>query len=522
MKNFSSNIILVNANVVTMDPHLPRGAWTAVADGVIASVGYGDDWKALKNKDSLIIDCRGKTVLPGFIDAHLHVVSYAKSLVTLNLSPGEGVASISDIQSRIRKYSRNRPRGEWIIGKGCNEFHLDEKRIPDRRDLDRATTEHPVKLTHRSLHAHALNSLALKLVGVGKETGDPDGGIIDRDPETGEPTGILYEMGEFLADRVPPVASAELDRGVRLANRALLSSGVTSIHDASLRNDGERWNLFKSWKSSGILRPRVNMMLGCHAFREKNCGKPDGDVDENRLRLGAVKIILDDTTGRLHPSQDELNRMVLEIHEAGRQVAIHAIEEKIIEAACDAIQYALDRSPRKDHRHRIEHCSVCPPSLAGRIASLGVVVATQPPFVHYSGERYLETVPGEQLAHLYPFRTLLDSGIDVAGSSDCPIAPPDPLVGIYAAVSRKGERGSLVGGGEKISAVEALQMYTRNAARASFEETIKGSVTRGKLADLVVLNGDPEHLPPEEVKNLKVEMTIIGGEVVWERRIVDF
>ncbi len=500
-----------------MDPLLPRATWVAVDNDRIFSIGYGDEWNGLKNKNSCIIDCSGKTVLPGFIDAHLHVVSYAKSLVTLNLRPGGDIASISDIQSSIRNYSQNRPPGEWIIGRGFNEFHLDEKRHPNRWDLDRATTEHPIKLTHRSLHAHALNSLALKLVGIGKESGDPEGGIIDRDLKTGEPTGILYEMGEFLADRAPPVTSVELERGVRIANRELLSSGVTSIHDASLRNDGDRWNLFKSWKASGILLPRVSMMLGCPAFKEKKFENPAVDVDENRLRPGAVKIILDDTTGRLHPSREELNEMVLEIHEAGKQVAIHAIEERCIEAACDAIQYALDGAPRKDHRHRIEHCSVCPPSLARRIASLGVVVATQPPFVYHGGERYLETVPGEQLEHLYPFRTLLDSGINVAGSSDCPIAPPEPLIGIFAAISRMGEKGRPVGGREKISTVEALQMYTRNAAWASFEETIKGSVTPGKLADLVVLDGDLEHLPQEEVKNLQVEMTIIGGEVVWKR-----
>ncbi len=519
MKKCSKSIILVNASVITMDPLLPRASWVAVGNDRILSIGNGNDWKELKNKNSRIFDCKKRTVLPGFIDAHLHLVSYAKSLVTLNLSPGGDVHSIPDIQSIIRIVrddSRGRASGEWIIGRGYNDFHLDEKRHPNRWELDRATSAHPVKLTHRSLHAHALNSLALKSVGIGKETGDPEGGMIDRDLETGEPTGILYEMGAFLADRIPPIASAELERGVGLANRRLLSSGVTSIHDASLRNDGDRWNLFKSWKASGILRPRVRMMVGCHAFKEKKYETLVVDGDENQLQPGAVKIILDDTTGRLNPSREALNEMVLEIHQAGRQVAIHAIEEKIIEAACNAIQYALDRAPRKEHRHRIEHCSVCPPSLARRIASLGIVVVTQPPFIYHGGERYLETVRAEQLEHLYPFRSLLDSGVEAAGGSDCPVVSPEPLVGIYAAISRMGERGGLVGGREKISTIEALEMYTRNAARASFEETVKGCITPGNLADLVVLDGDLEHLPPSEIKNLKVEMTIIGGEVVWK------
>jgi predicted amidohydrolase YtcJ len=236
---------------------------------------------------------------------------------------------------------------------------------------------------------------------------------------------------------------------------------------------------------------------------------------KNQLHLNGIKIILDETTGQLHPSQEELNNTVLKIHKSGSQVAIHAIEESAVESVCSAIEYALRKFPRSNHRHRIEHCSVCRPPLLKRLASLGIMVATQPPFIFHNGDRYLETVSDEQLQHLYPIGSLLEAGIPVAGSSDCPIVPPNPLIGIYSAVSRKSETGNIVGEGEKIKPLEALRMYTMHAARASFEEDVKGSITPGKLADLAVLNGDPSEAPPDEIKDMEVEMTILNGEVVW-------
>jgi len=181
------------------------------------------------------------------------------------------------------------------------------------------------------------------------------------------------------------------------------------------------------------------------------------------------------------------------------------------------LEHVLQKSPRPDHRHRIEHCSVCQPRMAERLASLGVVVVTQPAFIYYSGERYLKTVPERQLRHLYPIATLLKAGVKVAASSDCPVASPNPLVGIYAAVSRRAETGEAVVPEERISPLEALRMYTENAAYASFEEDIKGSITPSKVADLVVLSDDPMRMPVEEIKDLEVEMTIIGGDVVYRK-----
>jgi predicted amidohydrolase YtcJ len=259
------------------------------------------------------------------------------------------------------------------------------------------------------------------------------------------------------------------------------------------------------------------MMRGCECLEKHHGLSIEYPPPNNHVRLGGVKIILDETTGRLNPHQQELNEKVLEIHRRGFQAAIHAIEESAIEAACNAIERALIRYPRNDHRHRIEHCSVCSPPLLRRVASLGIVVVTHPSFLFYNGDRYLETVPDQKLKYLYPIGSLLKAGITVAGSSDCPVVPPNPLIGIYSAVSRNSRTGRTIAHTEKIEPIDALRMYTFYAARAAFEERTKGVILPGKLADLVVLSGDPTQLPADEIQNLEVEMTILNGEVVWNK-----
>ena len=322
---------------------------------------------------------------------------------------------MADMRDKIRSFCTDRQRETWIRGKGYNEFYLKEKRHPNRHDLDKAASLHPVKLTHRSGHAHVLNSLGLQLVGITAESGDPPDGLIDRDLETGEPTGILFGMGNYLAKKIPPLDDDEMKQGVRLANEELLSLGITSIQDATSHNDIRCWNMFRQWKSEGIFRPGVTMMLGMKGFDEYRQQMYQSFGDESGLRIGGVKIIIHEITGDLEPSQKRLNEMVFEIHKAGFQAVLHAVEERTIEAACDAIEYALKQLPRQDHRHRIEHCSVCPPALAKRIGDLGIMVVTQPAFLYYGGDRYLETVPPEQLKDLYPIGRLIKNNIRVAG-----------------------------------------------------------------------------------------------------------
>jgi len=476
----------------------------------------------LRGPRTQIIDCAGKTLIPGFIDAHCHIHAYAESLVSLNLAPRERIHSIADIQDRIRDFCKSRPPGLWVRGKGYNEFYLAEGRHPDRHDLDVVAPLHPVKLTHRSGHAHVLNSLALKQVGITAETGDPPGGFMDRELGTGEPSGILYGMGEYLSGKIPFVADAEIERGLAQANAKLLACGITSVQDASSANDRNRWKRYESWKARGLFQPRLTVMMGLKEFAETKLESMSSAIAGIDFRPGGVKIILGRVSGTLHPSREELNENIAAIHAAGLQAVIHAIEEPEIEAACDAIECALRRHPRPDHRHRIEHCSVCPPHLLRRIADLGIVVVTQPAFIRSSGDRYLKTVSRDQRAHLYALGSMMDCGLRVGFSSDCPISDVNPIAGIQAAATRMTEEGNGLLPQESVSVSDALLAYTCGAAAANFEDGIKGSITRGKLADLVVLSDDPRTVGPGGIKDIRVVMTMLGGRIVWSEAAFSF
>ena len=372
-------------------------------------------------------------------------------------------------------------------------------------------------LAHRSLHACVLNSLALSLAGITRETPEPPGGLIDRDLDTGEPSGLLFEMLGYIREKVlSPLPEEELRKGITLANEHYLSYGITSLQDATVTNNLGRWQAFHQFKGNDKLKSRLSMMVGAEAqSRFLEAGLSPG-CGNNHLRLGGIKIIVNETTGQLHPPQPELNQQVFSAHQAGFQLAIHAIEPSTVEAAITALEYAHNHLPQAGRRHRIEHCSECPPQLLKRLSKLRAVVVTQPPFLYYSGERYLAEIPARQLQWLYRIKSLLSAGLIVAGSSDSPVVPDNPLVGIYAAITRQSESGQQILPQECISASQALAMYTINAAYASFEEGTKGSITQGKLADMVVLSNNPVKSTPEQIKDTKVEMTIIGGRVVWE------
>jgi predicted amidohydrolase YtcJ len=510
-------LILFNANVLTMDPISPNAQLIFIEDGKIAEVTGNERLEELKQSGTGVLDCRGRTILPGFVDNHLHLHGFAESLISINLSPRCDVHSISDLQTRIRQESKNHSPGEWIRARGYNEFYLAEKRHPNRWDLDEATSRHPIKLTHRSTRAHVLNSMALRLANISRESPDPPDGLIERDLASGEPTGLLFGMNDYLSKIVPPMSMERMSAAVRMADEKLSSLGITSIHDVSARNNFQRISRFRDWKSQGVLKSRVQAALGIEGFREC-AGSPCFDgTERDPIPLTGVKIIVHETTGRLMPTQDELNQLVLEIYRSGQEVILHAIEGRTIDAACSAIEYAMAKSSKPDPRPRVEHCSVCTPDQAKRMATLGISVVTQPSFIYYNGDRYLRTVPKHHLDHLYPIAMLIRSGVRVAASSDGPIVPPDPLIGIYSAVTRKTEGGEIVSPEEGIRPAEAIRMYTREVGKARFEEGGRGSITPGKPADLVVLSGDPLQVPPDGIKDLTVEMTILNGEVVWKR-----
>jgi hypothetical protein len=517
MVNAKASLVLRNANVITLNPRRPQARSIYIQGGRILKVSVRDIDPAATGPGTRVIDCAGKTVIPAFHDAHCHIQGYAESLLNIDVSLAS-VRSIEDVVDRIKGAAKALPAGNWIRCAGYNEFYLAEKRHLTRHDLDRATSVHPVKLTQRSGHAHVLNSLALAMAGISNESEEPPGAMIERDIETGQPNGLLYGMGAYLAQRIAPAGDDELDTAVTRAGRTLLSLGITMAQDASPGNDTARWNRFIEWKRKGLFAPRVVMMFGAGELDSLKGRQPFYDK-ETGLGSGAVKIMIDEVRGSLNPSQAELNRLVLEIHGRGQQVTIHAVEETTIDAAITAIEQAMKQRPRIDSRHRLEHCSVCTPAMARRLARLGAGVVTNPGFIYYSGERYLSEVPPHQLEHLYAINAMLKAGIRVAAGSDAPVASPDPLKGIYAAVTRRAATGQVVTPDEAISPLDALKLYTLNAAYSCFRETQTGSIAKGKYADLVVLNGDPLTVNPEELNHLKVEMTVLDGEVVYSEAL---
>jgi predicted amidohydrolase YtcJ len=512
-----ADLILKNAHVITMSPERPAAEMVAVTGDNILMVGDKADVSTLAGKQTRVIDCEGKTVIPGFNDAHCHIFSLATSLISIDVSPW-AVKSIAEIQTLIRKRADRLPPGQWIIATGYNEFYLAEKRHPNRWDLDEASPNNPVVVSHRSLHSCVLNSLALSLGGFTKETPEPPGKVFERDTETGELNGILYEMlGYIRASVIPLLSEEEQAQSLTRASEHYVANGITSVQDVSISNIPARWKLLSKLQNEGKFTVRASLTAGVESLNDFiNAGFTPGYGD-NRLRFSGLKIILNEATGSMYPPQGELNQQVLDAHKAGYRVMIHAVTKEMVEFAVTAFEYLQSRQPNSKLRHRIEHCSECPPELLERLKRLGAVIVSQPLFLYYSGDCYLSVIPPEIHPWLYRFKAFWDSGLVVAASSDSPVVPDNPLIGLYSAVTRKTQNQQQINPAECISAAQALAMYTINAAYASGEENIKGALTPGKLADMAVLSDNPLTVPPEQIKDIKVEMTIIGGKVMWER-----
>ena len=516
-----ADLILSNARTLTMQPGHPHARWVAVKDGRIVAMGEGAVDDGLRGPGTREVDCAGMTLVPGFVDAHCHLLALASSLRAVDCRP-EAAGSVSRIVDILRGRADTTALGDWVRGFGYDEFYLTGGGHPTRLDLDRATTRHPVRLDHRTGHASVLNGRGLDAAGICGDTPDPPDGVIERD-ETGEPTGVLFEMSEHLRRAVHrpgsgiPDEAALLD-GIRAADRTLRSRGVTSIHDATPGNGLDRWHVIRGLKERGYLTPRVVMMAGAgHWESFLRSGMVTGAGDDG-MRLGAVKFMLSLATGALLPSAEELRDLSSGPHRAGYQLAFHAVEHEAVEAAADTIAYLQERWPRHDARHRIEHCSECPPSTLARVQRSGAVVVTQPVFTHRYGDRYLSLTEDRLRPHLYPLGALQQASVPLAAGSDAPVAAPEPLLGVYSAVSRVTRTGAPFDAGQsqRITAAAALAMHTVGGAYAGFQEGEIGSIAPGKLADLVMLDGDPTSVELEGLKEIRVVMTLVGGKVVWE------
>ncbi len=495
-------LLLLNARILTLDPSRPVAGALAAVDGAVVAVGTEDEARrALGVRQARVLDARGRVVTPAFIDAHVHLLSWAARLRAVDCSP-DRVSSIADIEREIARQARETPPGEWIRAAGYDETALEEKRHPTRHDLDAAAPAHPVRLQHRTGHACVLSTRALETAGITVATPEPPGGFMDRDLVTGEPTGLLIEMDEVVERVVPPLPYDEVAAGMTEVSRRLIESGVTYVEDAST-NGRAQWDLLRRLIEDGRLAVPVAMMEGFGS--RGSCPELDAG---GRLRRSGVKVMPRELEHEVYPDARGLAEMLRAIDGEGRQAAVHAVGERAIATAVDAYD-ALGRDAVLRRRHRIEHAGVCPPPLAERIAALGLTVVTQPGFVYWNGDAYRQRVPEADIPHLYPLRRLLDAGVRVGGSSDAPVAPADVLTAIRAAVCRRTLRGETLSPDQAIGAEEALAMFTREAAHAAAVAGERGSLRPGLATDFVVLADEPG------AADARVLATVAGGEVLY-------
>jgi len=465
----------------------------AVDGDRIQAVGANAGICALAGPTTAMIDCEGRLLVPGFIDAHMHLLGTAARSGFLDCSAARSLDEIIETLRRCETAAEL-----WIRGFGYHDQLLDERRHPSRRDLDRVSASRPLRLIHTSGHASVLNSAALRATGIDDRSEEPSGGTISRDPGTGEPDGLLIEMEDWLDSAMPPASAAEIERSVRALSRRLLAAGVTSVQDLGHRNDRRRAERLAEFAAAGAFRPRLTMATGFEAFAAEE------DAATAGVGRGPVKIMLNEIAGTCLPGPHDLAARVLQVHAASRQVAIHAVGAAAVDGALDAISLAQADDGRRA-RHRIEHASVTSRAAAARMAELDVVAVSNPGFLWQHGDRYLETVDAEDLSHLYDVAGLMAAGVRVAAGSDCPIGPIEPVIGITAVCRRKTAHGQTIPGAT-LSLEQALAPFTREAAAAAFEEQLKGRIAPGLLADLVVLDGTPDEL--------RVHLTVLGGEIV--------
>ena len=368
-----------------------------------------------------------------------------------------------------------------------------------------------MRLDHRSGHANVLNSLALERVGIGTDTEEPPGGTIARNLGDGKPDGLLLEMSDWLDGRIPPMNEGWLREAVSRASRIFLSQGVTCVVDATPSNSVDRWKFLRRVRQERGFVPSLHLMPGADRIDDYlRAGLRFGE-DDGLALIAHAKIVITESGGRLHPKTDDLCSLIKHTHSSGFPVAIHAVEADAVIAAAEVL--VANHVP--ELRDRIEHASECPPDALDALLRASPVVVSQPRFIQDSGLRYFSE-SGADARWLYRFKTLVGGGLTLAASSDAPVSAPDPIAGMCAAVTRQAKSGEVVGEEERLTAIQALEMHTKNAAFSVCAEDVMGTIAVGKRADIAILSADPTSIPPDHLQDVSVMMTIIDGEVVWQ------
>jgi predicted amidohydrolase YtcJ len=534
---WAANTLVINANVITVDPAHPAAQAFAYENGRIDAVGSNAEILRLKTPSSEVIDLKGMTVVPGFNDAHLHpqTIFDENSPYYRVWLGSDKVTTIDELVAALKRKAAITPPGGTISGYGYNDVTLG--RHPNRHDLDKVSTTQPVIITHGSGHITVVNSYVLNQAGITRDTPDPPGGALDRDPD-GTPNGVIRESARGLLSRGRQQRNSNehsaIPHDVELQGymncfRQYSARGITSVGVAG--GSPESFRLYQELRDEG--NPvRVGFMMYSEYYdKVENSGLERGFGDD-RLRITAIKNFQGNSlSGRtawlsqpysdrpgyygIPPSrsQEQLNADFLKWWEAGWQVATHSNGDREIDMVLTAIENAEAKDPRPNMRWRIEHASVMNQSLLDRAKKDGVILVFHSYIWEYGN--ILDSYGAQRLKMMWPYRTAIDMGIHVAGHSDSPISAAYPLLRIQDMVTRKGQDGVVRGGNQTVSVDEAIKVWTQDGAYATFEENIKGSITPGKLADFVILHKDPRKVPPDTIKDITVEATYMGGQKVY-------
>lgn len=535
-----NKVVLRNGDIWVMDGPENRCEAVLIEDGLIKITGTTSEIMACITDNSKIdiIDLEGRTVLPGFIDSHIHFESFGLALLQVDLKYPK-IKSINDIFKFLSKEISN--EGNWIVGNLYDHNKLIENRHPNKWDLDQVSENQPILIFHISGHMVAVNSKALKLAGITETTPDPPGGKIERTAE-GEATGVLYETAfNLVLGNIPQYSRIEKKAAMIRAMNSLLEKGITSVHDMGVEDYSVDMDLYFDLYEEKALKTRLSILYPYSSADVAEKDLMDQESIFNRYRkknndfikisglkcfsdgsmvgrTAAVKKAYKDNSGNgmMLLTREELTKMAKLAYENNLQIGIHAIGDRAIEACIDAYETAIKKhTPTGDYRFRIEHCGIGSDTSYDRMKYLNILVASQPQFLFDFGDGILINYDEEVIFNIYSFLSMLKHGIHLSFSSDAPVTCPDPISTIKCAINRKTESGRDFVSEENITLYDAVKCFTVEGAYASHEEDKKGMIKEGYFADLVILSSK---LSMETLENITVEKTLLAGKVVFDAR----
>lgn len=532
-----ADAVYLNGKIWTVDPSRPEAEAVAVAGGRIIAVGSSKELRAYVGPKTQVTDLNKRRMLPGFIDNHTHFMSGGFQLQSVDLRSAKTEDEFAAI---IKKRADERP-SRWITGGDWDHDLWSSGKLPSKEMIDRFTPNTPVFVNRYDGHMALANSAALKLAGITKNTPDPPGGTIVRDPVTGEPTGLLKDEAMTpIWGLVPAPSDEDMLNAARIALNEAKRFGVTSIQDMAYSNGERDITTYQELNRRGELTARMNCVSYISNWKHLAQSGIQAPFGDEMVRLGFLKAFVDGSLGSstalfFEPFLNEkthglpmdvvtdgrLERWATSADSARLQLRVHAIGDSANSLMLDMFERIIAKNPAWDRRFRIEHAQHIHPKDFSRFAQLGVIAAVQPYHTIDDGRWAVKRIGDERCKTTYPFRSFLDHGVRMSFGSDWTVAPLDPILGIYAAVTRRTTDGAHPNGWypeQRISVKEAVECYTINNAYAAFEEKEKGSITVGKLADLVVLSDDIFAIDPVKIESVKVEMTILGGKTIYQRK----